>query len=139
MVLYLASDLLWATRIKSCADDLTPPVPARPVRNLEMLEVRLADSPVKGVLLDLAAGDEGHEGEMAFSMLARLRAGKPGEDLGNIKVVAFGPHVLAQQLAGAKKAGANVVMARGALAANLPRVLRELEGGGMELRDQLTD
>ena len=65
MVLYLASDLLWATRIKSCADDLTPPVPARPVRDLKMLEARLADSPVKGLLLDLAAGEEGREGEMA--------------------------------------------------------------------------
>ena len=162
MVLYLASDLLWATRIKSCADDLSPPVPARPVRNLEMLEARLADCAVTGVLLDLAAGEEGREGETAFAMLERLRgregkgprvadrwpsgvggggASGGGGELGKIKVVVFGPHVQAEQLAGAKRAGADVVMARGALAANLPRVLRELAGGGggEGLRDQLTD
>jgi hypothetical protein len=39
----------------------------------------------------------------------------------------------------AKREGADVVMARGALAANLPRVLQELAGGGDELKDQLTD
>jgi len=150
VVLYLASDLLWATRIKSCADDLNPPVPARPVRNVEMLDARLADSPVKGLLLDLAAGEEGREGEMAFAMLARLRGrqaegDRPGlveagqSSGGRIRVVAFGPHVQAAGLARAKREGADVVMARGALAANLPRVLRELEGGTAALQDQLTD
>lgn len=142
MVLYLASDLLWATRIKSCADDLTPPVPARPVRTMEMLEARLGDCAVTGVLLDLAHGEEGREGETAFAMLERLKGGveAPSGAVGKIKVVVFGPHVQAEQLAAAKKAGADVVMARGALAANLPRVLRELEGGGPTgLKDQLTD
>jgi hypothetical protein len=149
VVLYLASDLLWATRIKSCADDLTPPVPARPVRNMEMLEARLGDCAVTGVLLDLAAGEEGREGETAFLMLGRLKRGieVPSAEgrgasggVGKVKVVVFGPHVQAEQLAAAKKAGADVVMARGALAANLPRVLRELEGGGPTgLKDQLID
>lgn len=121
-----------------------------------MLEARLADCPVKGVLLDLAAGEEGHEGETAFLMLERLRsresqvasreggigggAGETGSGgLGKIRVIVFGPHVQAEQLAAAKKMGADVVMARGALAANLPRVLRELEGGGEGLRDQMVD
>jgi hypothetical protein len=126
-----------------------------------MLEARLADSPVTGVLLDLAAGEEGHEGEMAFRMLERLKSGvghtavgegQSGEELGltrlpvadsrlpSIRVIVFGPHVQAADLAAAKKGGADVVMARGALAANLPRVLRELGGGsGGGLTDQLTD
>ncbi|MBI2757012.1 MAG: hypothetical protein K2Q09_11940 [Phycisphaerales bacterium] len=153
MVLYLASDLLWATRIKSCADDLTPPVPCRPVRTMEMLEARLADSAVKGVLLDLSTGESGREGEVAFAMLERLKSGQPGD--GNrrseggrgsrenpdsvrspfaesrwpaIRVVVFGPHVQGEDLVRAKRMGADAVMARGGLAANLPRVLRELEG-----------
>lgn len=159
MVLYLASDLLWATRIKSCAEDLG--IPARPVRNLEMLAARLADSPVRGVLLDLAAGEEGHEGEIAFAMLGRLKGGvhhrgteatekgmgegrgKPGgaQVEAGIRVVVFGPHVQAADLAAAKKAGADVMMARGALAANLPRVLMQLaqREGGPGLHDQLEE
>lgn len=125
MVLYLASDLLWATRIKSCADDLS--VAARPVRTLEMLEARLADCPVRGVLLDLAAGEEGSEGEIAFEMLRRLKAdGASGT--GGVRVVVFGPHVQAEQLAAARAAGADSVMTRGGLDANLPRVLQDLAG-----------
>jgi len=109
-----------------------------------MLEARLADSPVKGVLLDLAAGELGHEGELASAMLARLRGWKgerpSGDAGGEARVVVFGPHVQAADLARAKRDGADVVMARGALAANLPRVLRELNGErGDPLRDQLTD
>ncbi|MFT3684920.1 MAG: hypothetical protein QM783_08340 [Phycisphaerales bacterium] len=153
MVLYLASDLLWATRIKSCAEDLG--VPARPVRTMDMLEARLADSPVTGVLLDLAAGEEGQEGVIAFAMLGRLkggnaetrrsveeRGGGDGEKPEVIRVVVFGPHVQGADLVRAKREGADVVMARGALAANLPRVLQELSaaaGGRSEMRDQLTD
>ena len=81
---------------------------------------------------------------MAFSMLKRLRGEGAGRaaagSLGKIKVVVFGPHVQAADLAAAKKGGADVVMARGALAANLPRVLVELGGGGgQDLRDQLMD
>jgi hypothetical protein len=120
---------------------------------MEMLEARLADSPVKGVLLDLAAGDEGREGEIAFAMLAKLKGGNAesrrsavgrGEGEGGGKpeavgVVVFGPHVQGADLVRAKREGADVVMARGALAANLPRVLQELAGGGDELKDQLTD
>lgn len=127
MVLYLASDLLWATRIKSCADDI--PVAARPVRTLEMLESRLADSPVRGVLLDLAAGEEGKEGEVAFAMLKRLK-GEGAGSTGGVRVVVFGPHVQAEQLAAAKGAGADAVMTRGGLDANLAKVLLELAGSG---------
>jgi len=129
VVLYLASDLLWATRIKSCAEDLS--VAARPVRTLEMLEARLADSPVRGVLLDLAAGEEGKEGEIALSMLKRLK-GEGASGTGGVRVVVFGPHVQAEQLAAARSAGADLVMTRGGLDANLSRVLVDL--GGMDAR-----
>ncbi len=42
MILYLAADLLWASKIKGTADALS--IPCRPVRTLEMLEARLGEA-----------------------------------------------------------------------------------------------
>ncbi len=115
MVLYLASDLLWATRIKSTADALG--VPCRPARTMDMLCARLADSPVKALILDLEAG------ETAFTMLAHVRPARP-----DVRVVVFGPHVMADQLRAAQVGGADQVLARGAFSERLPELLRQLGG-----------
>ena len=53
MVLYCAADLIWATRIRAAAE--AAGIPSRPVRDLAMLEARLADSPVRGLIVDLEA------------------------------------------------------------------------------------
>ncbi|MGE3108923.1 MAG: hypothetical protein AB7G11_17095 [Phycisphaerales bacterium] len=120
MVLYLAADLLWSSRIRSIGDEIG--VPMRPVRTLEMLEARLGDSDVKGVVLDLDAA------ETALAMIGRLRgeAATP-RDLG-VRIVTWGPHVAVDLLSAAKQAGADVVLTRGAFNSRLPELLRELEG-----------
>ena len=51
MILYAAADLIWASRIKGVADSLE--VPARPARDLAMLEARLADCQICGMIVDL--------------------------------------------------------------------------------------
>jgi hypothetical protein len=128
MIVYFASDLVWATRIKGVADDLG--IPARPVRNIEMLEARLADSPVAGLIVDLDAP------ETALALVQHLReweARKTAENQGTIReplrIVAFGPHVETQALAQAKLAGADAAMTRGAFHHQLAQVLTAVAAG----------
>lgn len=119
-VLYAAADLIWATKIKGTGDGIG--VPCRPVRSLEMLEARLADSDVRGLVLDLDTG------ALAFELLARLRSGAKADRERAIRVVAFGPHVAVDLLRRAQSEGASAVLARGAFNAQLAGVLRALSG-----------
>lgn len=137
MILYLAADLLWASKIKGTADALS--IPCRPVRTLEMLEARLSEaaggsvqensapgvsaaaaSPLRAILLDLDKADE------ALAMIARVRS---EERWRGVRVVCFGPHVLKELFQRARDAGADEVMPRGSLDARLDEVLLKLEGG----------
>ena len=130
MILYLAADLLWATRIRSTADTLG--IPVRPARTLEMLQARVADSPVRGLVVDLDGGDIGIE---LISHLRRPDA-TPAERA--TRIVAWGPHVEVDKLRAAKQAGADAVHARGAFGRSLPAILRELESGG-SVQDDVED
>ena len=152
MILYLASDLLWATRIKRAAEDLR--ITARPVRSLEMLEARLAEargatpgentkpdhgggsigqrpdvgdasSPelITGVILDLESPDA------ALDILGRLRGPEATDAERAIRILAFAPHVKTDLMAQAKAAGADRVLPRGAFDGNLGRLLAELATG----------
>ncbi|MBL8746584.1 MAG: hypothetical protein JNK58_09550 [Phycisphaerae bacterium] len=124
MIAYFASDLVWATRIKACADDLG--LPARPVRNLDMLNARLGDSPVRGLIVDL------DQPETATALIRRARewssTESPTEHAARspIRIVAFGPHVETEALGEARRLGADAVMTRGAFHARLADVLRDL-------------
>lgn len=122
MVLYLAADLMWASKIKATAD--AAGVPCRPVRTLEMLEARLADSDVRAIVLDLDKPEE------AMAMLARLRGAAAGARERGIRAVAWGPHVEKGLLQQARDAGADEVMTRGAMDHNLEAVLIRLHGAG---------
>lgn len=122
MILYLASDLIWATKIKGVADHLG--LPCRPARTLDMLEARLADSDVAAVLLDLEKPDD------ALAMIQRLRGEGANEQDQKIRVVAFGPHVLVDLFQQARDAGADEVLARGVLDRNMPEILLALSGRG---------
>jgi len=99
-------------------------VPARPVRHIDMLNARLDDSQVQGVILDL-------ESELWPELLNRIR-GWDADNAGQtnpIAVVAFGPHVNTEAFAAARKLGATRVLARGAFAKQLPQILTKLVGG----------
>lgn len=115
MIAYLAADLIWATRIKSAAEGMG--VSARPVRSLEMLEARLADSPVRGLIVDLDAPPE-----VAMALIRRAKEA-------GLRTVAFGPHVATDLLEEAARAGATTVLPRGAFAAKMGEIMRGLEGG----------
>lgn len=125
MIAYFASDLVWATRIKGLADDLG--IPARPVRNVQMLGARLADSPVTGLIVDLDAPDT------ALELIRHARAWEAEKDqeISQSKrlpmpIVAFGPHVDTDALQGATSAGATAAITRGSFHHQLAAVLRSL-------------
>ena len=119
MVLYSAADLLWASRIKAVADAVG--VPARPVRSTQMLDDRLGEGGVRGLLLDLDAP------ERAWELLEHL--GDLPEARASVRVVAFGPHVARDLLQSARERGADDVLTRGAFDHDLPELLVRLEAG----------
>lgn len=121
-ILYLAADLLWASKVKGTADALG--VPARPVRTMEMLEARLADCDVKALLLDLDKPEE------AMQMIARLRGETASEKDKSIRLVAWGPHVAKDLLQQARTAGADEVLTRGAMDHNMQEILLALHARG---------
>lgn len=131
MIVYLAADLIWASKIKATAESLG--LPCRPVRNMEMLEARLADSDVKALVVDLDVA------EMAMEMVGRIRreqqSGRVAEQQNGktkqqIRILAFGPHVARDALAAAQAAGADEVMTRGGFDHNMDQVLLRLAGAG---------
>lgn len=127
MILYCAADLLWASKIKGTADALG--LACRPVRNLEMLDARLVDSPVRSLVVDL-------ESEAGLGLIRRVREDAARGGAG-VRVVAFGPHVDVERLAEAKRLGADAVMARGAFAARLSSILVELDRNPTGVTDDL--
>lgn len=119
-LLYHGADLIWMTKLRSGAEALG--IPVRAVRSVEMLEARLADSPVKGLIVDLDAP------EVALALIERA-AEHNGEGGPRVRIAAFGPHVEVERFAQAKAAGADQVMPRGALAARMDDVLKSLVEG----------
>ncbi len=96
-----------------------------------MLEARLVDSPVRSLIVDLESGDAG------MSLIRRLRVEGADEAAKAIRIVVFGPHVAAEMFAEAKRAGADVVMARGAFASRLPEILQQLAAAPADVRDDM--
>lgn len=115
-LLYHGADLIWMTILRGGAEALG--IPVRAVRSVEMLEARLADTPVKGLIVDLDAP------EVALALIERAAKHTPP-----LRIAAFGPHVEVERFAQAKAAGADQVMPRGALAARLETVLKSLVEG----------
>ncbi len=131
MIAYFATDLVWATRIRATAEGLG--IASRPVRSLEMLHARLADSDVRALIVDL----DDPATAVALIRGAREAGGSPnpsrpsGEPARRapIRIVAFGPHVEAEAFASARDAGADMLMTRGQFHGALAELLPSLESG----------
>ena len=121
ILVYACADLLWATKIKSTGEQIG--VVCRPVRSLDMLRARLADSRVVAMLVDLETGS------LALELIGALRGPGAGPAERSVRIVAFGPHVEVGKMAAARESGADAVLAQGALARSLPDLLGRLESG----------
>jgi hypothetical protein len=122
MIVYFAADLLWSTRIQGTGKQIG--IPCRPVRNLDMLRARLADSDVRAAIVDLDGP------ETALELIRALRGeGSEGglDPERRIRIVAFGPHVAVELFEEARRAGADAVLARGAFDRQLPALLAQLD------------
>jgi hypothetical protein len=119
MIVYFAADLLWSTRIQGTGKQVG--IPCRPVRSVDMLKARLADSDVRAAIVDL----EGPE--VAIEIIRALRNEGGLDPQRRIRVVAFGPHVAIDLFEEARRAGADHVLARGAFDRRLPELLAELD------------
>lgn len=117
-VLYLASDLIWATKIKSTAEAIG--VEARPVRSIEMLTARLEDTEAAALILDLEAA------ETALAMLDFLKGPDAPDHAGTIRTLAFAPHVKRDIIDEARVRGAHEVLTRGSFDHDLPEILLRL-------------
>lgn len=124
MILYFAADLLWASKIKGAAE--AAGISARPVRSIEMLEARLADSPVRALMVDLDAP------EIALNLINRIKGPSAAPAERQIATLAFGPHVAVEAFEKAKRAGADRVLPRGALARGLHDWLHALNAGQVD-------
>jgi DNA-binding NarL/FixJ family response regulator len=122
MILYMAADLIWATKIRCSAEAMG--ILARPVRDLEGLKARLHEDEPRALLVDLDGGDA------ALELIRYLRADRNNERHLRIRVVAWGPHTARELLQRAREAGAEEVLTRGALEHHMDEVLLSLSGRG---------
>lgn len=141
MILYMAADLLWATRIKETATALA--LPCRPARTPAMLRDRLADADVRALIVDLNA--EGAALELIRALReaeapARVPVADPAPDPADhpsprgssaprparVRVLAFGPHVRKDLLQAARDAGADEAIPNAAFDHALPEILLQL-------------
>lgn len=122
MILYMAADLIWATRIRCSAEALG--ITARPVRDLEALKARLHDSEPVALLVDL------DNAPLAIEMIRHLRGDSNNERHLRIRLVAWGPHVAKDLLQQARHAGADEVLPRGVFEHHLDEILLRLAGRG---------
>jgi hypothetical protein len=123
MIVYCAADLLWATRIKGTAEAMG--IACRPVRTIDMLEARLAEGDVKGLIVDLDAGKVGLEMIRALREQGQILPSLKEES--KVRIVAFGPHIAVDLLEMARAAGADEVLPRGAFDRKLPHILQALQ------------
>jgi hypothetical protein len=115
----MAADLLWSTRIQGTGKQVG--ITCRPVRSVDMLKARLADSEVRAVIVDLEAP------EMALEIIRALRGEGGLDPEKRVRIVAFGPHVAVDLFEQARQAGADAVLARGSFDRRLPELLAELD------------
>lgn len=116
MILYLTSDLLFASRVQSAA--AAAGLSALTLPSIDSLLTAVEAHPQAGVLLDLE-----HPGLAVGELLPRL-PGRTGR-----WIAAYGPHVHEARLQAARAAGCDEVLTRGGLHQHLADVLRRLAAG----------
>lgn len=107
----LVTDLIFATRIRTTAEDLG--VLLRCVRTVEGLTAALTEHSVERVIVDLNAD--------RVDVCAAIRVARAAPSVK--RVVAYVSHVQADLAESARQAGATRVLARSAFVAELPALL----------------
>jgi len=120
MIAFVASDLVWASRIKATAEAVG--ISAKRLFNPGGLTDLVATDEVRLVLIDL-------ESEDAAALIEALRGPAASDAVRQIRTIAWAPHVLVDEMRAAKDAGIDRVLPRGAFASKLESILTDLAGG----------
>ncbi len=94
VILYLASDLMWTTRIRRAAEDLGLPA-------VDFSAFRSGDERADRLIVDLLAPE-------AVACVERARRENP-----DLVIICFAPHVREDLFEAARRAGADEVLPRG--------------------------
>lgn len=117
MIAFVASDLLWSSRIKATADTLG--VPTKRIFNAEGLNAVIETGNLRLVLIDL-------ESEDADEIIAALRGPNATDRARETSALAWAPHVLVEVMHKASNAGIERVLPRGAFSSKLEQIITEI-------------
>lgn len=120
MIAFVASDLIWASRIKATAD--AAGVPAKRVFNPAGLADLIETGAVRLILIDL-------ESEDAEAVIGAIRGPAASERARATPALAWAPHVLVDRMEAARAAGVERVVPRGAFSTRLESIVAEAAGG----------
>lgn len=120
MIGFIASDLIWSSRIKATADAVG--LKSKRLFNPDGLAALIAAGPVELVLVDL-------ESEDRDALIGALRGPDATPEARSIPTLAWGPHVLVEQIQAARDAGIDAVVTRGAFSNRLESILERVAAG----------
>ncbi len=117
MIAFVASDLIWSSRIKATADALG--VGSKRIFNPDGLGALVDSGKLRLVLIDL-------ESEDAEVIVDALRGRHATELSKAIPTLAWAPHVMVESMESARAAGVDRVLTRGAFSSKLEAIVAEV-------------
>ncbi|HKV99672.1 MAG TPA: hypothetical protein VJN96_07605 [Vicinamibacterales bacterium] len=118
MIVAVVDDLLFSSKIRSVADQASCPIAF--VRRADAAVTEIREKRPQLVIVDLDRA--------SLDPVGAIRALKAHPDLRETRVVGFVSHVHADKIAAAREAGIDVVLARSAFVAALPKLVAEAAG-----------
>ena len=118
MIVAVVDDLLFSSKIRSVADQAACPITF--VRHADAVLTEVRDKRPRLVIVDLDRA--------SLDPIGAVRALKAHPEVGETRIVGFVSHVHADKIAAAREAGIDVVLARSAFVAALPKLVAEAAG-----------
>ncbi len=119
MVLYRTADLMFGSKIQATC--VAHGVRAHPCRTTSKWEALLKEGMEPRILLvEVGQGEDG-----SLELIRTAHQQRPG-----VRIIAFGPHVDTEGLRAARDAGAGETVTRGAMAAELEELIRQIGADG---------
>jgi CheY-like chemotaxis protein len=118
MIVAVVDDLLFSSKIRSVADQAACPITF--VRHADAVLTEVRDKRPRLVIVDLDRA--------SLDPIGAVRALKAHPEVRETRIVGFVSHVHADKIAAAREAGIDVVLARSAFVAALPKLVAEAAG-----------
>ena len=122
MIVAVVDDLLFSSKIRSVAEQAACPISF--VRKADAVVSEVKEKRPRLVILDLDRA--------TLDPVGAVRALKNHAELRDMKIVGFVSHVHADRIAAAREAGIDLVLARSAFVAQLPRLVAGATGAAQD-------